>query len=236
MADITQAGQRRKLYWLMGIGAGLALTFVAAAIVGWLILGGRVPAPDLKSKAVDEAPRIITDTKPKFADEQTQVNGAPQGSVVGQHPAAGSRVKPCSTVKIPIAGASKPLSALDLSGYWDSSNDFRYDVIQEGKDFFWEITQWPRPDPPEEHGSGSLSDTGIAAQWSGGNGDGSAQGQVVYQDEKGLAQVITWDDGAIWFRTESDGAGLAHHYGLEKYDRAKLLEAIRQTSLAESDC
>src|SRR3954469_5751186 len=107
MADLAQARQRRKQYWLMAIGAGLALTFVAAAIVGWLILGGRAPVPDPKSKAMDEAHRTSEDTKPKFADEETQANGARQGIVAGQHPAAGSQAKPCSKLQIPIPAASK---------------------------------------------------------------------------------------------------------------------------------
>jgi hypothetical protein len=215
MEDLTQDVQRRKQYWLIGIGAGSALALVAVAIVGWLILGGRAPVASPQSKAVDEAHGTIKDTKT---------------------PAADAQIKPCSTVSNSIADASQPSSALDLSGYWDSSNNSRYDVIQEGRDFFWQTTQTSRQNSPEERGSGSLSDTAIAAQWSGGNGNGSAQGHVAYQDEKGLAQVITWDNGAIWFRTESDGAELAHHYGLEKYDRARLLEAIRQTSRTQTNC
>lgn len=241
MTDPTQAPPKKR-YWLIGIGAALALILMGAGVGWWLMQGGKVPmldlgkvpVPDLKDKAVDEAHKLLKDAKLRFADEETQVDGAPIGVVVGQEPAAGSKVKACSTVKLLVAVGLKPVSRLDLSGPWDSSNDFRYDVIQDGNDFFWRMTQWPRPEPPEERGSGSISNVEITAQSSDSNSTVGAR--ILFQDEKGLAQVIKWDNGVIWFRTEADGAELVRHYTLEKYDRAKILEAIQKKRQPESDC
>jgi len=250
MTDGTQGSSKKKLYWLIWIGATLAFILVGAGVGWWLMQGGKaplpdlgkvpmldlgkVPVPDLTNKAVDEAHKLIKDAKLRFADEETQMDGAPAGTVIGQEPAAGSKVKPCSTVKIQIAVGLKPVSRLDVSGPWDSSNDFRYDVIQDGNDFFWRMTQWPRQEPPEERGSGSISNGEITAQ--SGDSNTTAGARILFQDEKGLAQVIKWDNGSIWFRTEADGAELVRHYKLEKYDRARILEAIQKKGQADSDC
>jgi PASTA domain-containing protein len=249
MTEAPQAPPKKKRYWLIGIGAALTLILVGG--VGWWLMldgkapvpglsslpvpdFGKVPVPDLKDKPVDEAHKLIKDAKLRFADEETQMDGTPAGTVIGQVPAAGSKVKPCSTIKIQIAVGLKPASRLDVSGPWDSSNDFRYDVIQDGNDFFWRMTQWPRQEPPEERGSGSISNDEITAQT--GESKSAAGARILFQDEKGLAQVIKWDNGAIWFRTEADGAELVRHYKLEKYDRARILEAIQKKRQAESDC
>jgi hypothetical protein len=208
-----------------------AVAVLASGFAVWwvLMLRGRVPVPELNGKTVEDARQIIADAQLQLREEQREDNLGREGLVIDQDPAPLSRVRPGSSVKIVVAVVLKPKMVADVSGRWDSSTNSRYDVISLESDlFFRRIPQGPNPEPVDERGSGSVSEGAVTAQWTGGDGKQPTSGRVVHQNDKGIAQVIRWNNGVIWFRPKEEGDDLVRHYHLDHYDRALVLEAIRK--------
>jgi hypothetical protein len=231
VVDVSGADAPVRRPWLRVAALFAAVALLASAGVAWWLLmpRNRVSVPDLRDKTASEARAIVLAAGLQLQEEQREENGKPEGLVIEQDPAPSSAARPQSTVKIVVATAPKPKVLADVSGRWDSSINFRYDVMSLGGDFFFRrLPEGSSPERVDERGSGSVSEGVVTAQWSGDDAKRPTSGRILHQDDKGVAQVIRWNDGLIWFRPKEEGAELVRHYHLDQYDRAVVLEAIQK--------
>jgi len=82
----------------------------------------------------------------------------------------------------------------DISGRWNSSIGFVYDISQSGNSFTWQVVT-----PVSEQGQGTITDEGqVNAEWSGDNGSGSGFGTVEYSGNRIVR--ISWSNGVVFTR------------------------------------
>jgi hypothetical protein len=96
--------------------------------------------------------------------------------------------------KNPRQEAAQPREAVDISGRWNSSIGFVYDILQSGNSFTWQVVT-----PISEQGQGTITDEGqVDAEWNGDNGSGSGSGTVEYSGNRIVR--ITWSNGVVFTR------------------------------------
>ena len=83
-------------------------------------------------------------------------------------------------------------STIDISGKWNSSLGWLYDITQSGSEFTWIVTH----QNITERASGSISGLSLEASWSDPNGSGSGSGVIVATGTKAIR--IEWDNGVIF--------------------------------------
>jgi hypothetical protein len=90
--------------------------------------------------------------------------------------------------------AAQPGDAVDISGRWNSSIGFVYDILQSGNSFTWQVVT-----PISEQGQGTITDEGqVNAEWNGDNGSGSGSGTIEYSGDRIVR--ISWSNGVIFTR------------------------------------
>jgi hypothetical protein len=90
--------------------------------------------------------------------------------------------------------AAQPVWSVDISGRWNSSIGFVYDILQSGNSFTWQVVT-----PISEQGQGRITDVGqVDAEWNGDNGSGSGSGTVEYSGN-GIVR-ISWSNGVVFTR------------------------------------
>jgi hypothetical protein len=83
---------------------------------------------------------------------------------------------------------------IDISGRWNSSIGFVYDIQQSGRSFSWQVVS-----PISEQAQGRINAEGqVDAQWSGDGGSGSGSGTVEYSGNRAVR--ISWSNGVIFTR------------------------------------
>ncbi|MEO8134025.1 MAG: PASTA domain-containing protein, partial [Betaproteobacteria bacterium] len=172
----------------------------------------KIDVPDVVGKPYDEASALLGKLELKVT-RKDQESDKPAGQVLDSDPKPATPVDKSATVALTVA-KTKPapppppppppvVARTDISGNWDSSINFKYRVVQNATVFRWVVTQWSRPTPPNEIGSGVFTDNDhISIQWQGGNGNGTTKGRVAFRDANGNIQVVKWDNGVIWVRPE----------------------------------
>jgi hypothetical protein len=89
---------------------------------------------------------------------------------------------------------AQPGMDIDISGRWNSSIGFVYDIQQSGNSFTWQVVS-----PISEQGEGTINADGqVDAEWSGDNGSGSGSGTVEYSGNNAVR--ISWSNGVIFTR------------------------------------
>src|SRR4029077_5514064 len=96
------------------------------------------------------------------------------------------------------ANANHPTGAgpgvADISGHWQSSIGFEYDISHAGDGYRWTVTKGT----PSETGNIVVKGEQLSASWKGTNGSGSVDGHV--GDVKGGSGVsIQWSNGVRFF-------------------------------------
>jgi hypothetical protein len=83
---------------------------------------------------------------------------------------------------------------VDISGRWNSSIGFVYDILQSGNSFTWQVVT-----PISEQGQGTINDENqVNAEWNGDNGSGSGSGTVEYSGNRIVR--ISWSNGVVFTR------------------------------------
>ena len=104
--------------------------------------------------------------------------------------------------------AGNQSSPVNISGKWNSSLGWLYDITQNGSEFSWTVTH----QNITEQASGSISGMSVQATWSDPNGSGSGSG-VIVADSTGKAIRIEWDNGVIFTKenqsSNTSGVGSA---------------------------
>lgn len=119
----------------------------------------------------------------------------------GQGPETGApvdHVKPAGPVgdENTGKGIAQPENGkdLDISGRWNSSIGFVYDIQQSGSSFSWQVVT-----PISEQAQGTINADGqVDAEWSGDGGSGSGSGTVEYSGNRAVR--ISWSNGVIFTR------------------------------------
>jgi hypothetical protein len=104
-----------------------------------------------------------------------------QGPTTGQTPTA---------VRAPAAPDPIP----GVSGKWNSSIGFIYNITQERDQFAWTVTN------RDERGQGVVKGSDVTASWKGQQGSGSSQGKITAMDPNSKATKIDWDNGVRFYR------------------------------------
>jgi hypothetical protein len=86
---------------------------------------------------------------------------------------------------------------ISLTGTWNSSVGYVYEISQTGSTFDWKITNNAAYN---ERAKGELKGKKIKATWTNRNGTDSAEGEVTIVDSEGRATLITWKNGVSFFR------------------------------------
>jgi hypothetical protein len=81
----------------------------------------------------------------------------------------------------------------DISGPWDSSIGFKYEVTQNGSSYTWLVKS------NGQKAEGSLTGNTVSATWSEGGRHHSAVGRIIV-DENGFATRIEWNNGVVFMR------------------------------------
>ena len=82
----------------------------------------------------------------------------------------------------------------DISGIWQSSFGYEYEIWQEGNRFHWYNGKFA------ENGEGFIRDDGrILVDWTGSNGTGHDAGDFVYGRNDAVTDIV-WDSGNVFFR------------------------------------
>lgn len=94
----------------------------------------------------------------------------------------------------PGQAATQPGADHGISGRWNSSIGFVYDIQQSGNSFTWQVVS-----PISEQGQGTITDRGqVNAEWKGDNGSGSGSGTIEYSGNRVIR--ISWSNGVIFTR------------------------------------
>lgn len=105
-------------------------------------------------------------------------------------------VEPAGPVRDENSGKdiAQPGNGIDISGRWNSSIGFVYDIQQSGSSFSWQVVS-----PISEQAQGTINADGqVDAEWNGDGGSGSGSGTVEYSGDKAVR--ISWSNGVIFTR------------------------------------
>jgi hypothetical protein len=105
----------------------------------------------------------------------------------------GSETSNSTEDKNPGQEAAQPRTDLDISGRWNSSIGFVYEIMQSGNSFTWQVIT-----PISEQGQGTIDEDQVNAEWNGDNGSGSGYGTVEYSGNRIVR--ISWSNGVIFTR------------------------------------
>jgi len=85
---------------------------------------------------------------------------------------------------------------VDLSGIWESTIGWKYQLKQKGNRFVWTVIN------RNQTATGNISDNGteIQVEWTENNSKGTVKGSIIEVDEKGRAVFIEWDNGVFFHR------------------------------------
>jgi photosystem II stability/assembly factor-like uncharacterized protein len=83
----------------------------------------------------------------------------------------------------------------DISGTWGSTVKRTYEVTQNGRAFNWTVQG------TNEKAAGVIEGDHLTVEWSGGVGQGHAEGHIAGVDETGRAVEIQWSNGVVFNRT-----------------------------------
>ena len=100
---------------------------------------------------------------------------------------------------VPVQGAEA-----NLTGTWQSSIGFVYEIMQSGNMFSWKVVSTPLPLDINEKGEGTLEGNGVKARYKQGDGPWSNEipGKITKIDEKNRAKRIEWGNGVVFFRED----------------------------------
>lgn len=84
---------------------------------------------------------------------------------------------------------------ISITGTWNSSVGYVYEITQTGSTFKWKIINNPAYN---ERADGELKGKIIKAKWTNRNGTDSAEGEVTQFGADGRATYIKWKNG-VWF-------------------------------------
>ncbi len=203
---------KRFPWWIPAV---IVLVLLIIGAVVWMALPDQVTVPEgLVGKTYDEASAKLKDLGLVADKQDEQTDKSPAGRVIGYDPKASTKVDKGATVTLTVAQAKRidPVTP-DVSGAWESNDNGKYSMIQQGRTFSWKTTHYPGPAragegrpgwQPNEVGQGQfgLRDV-LAVTWTGSRGPGSTTGQIAFKDDRGLVQVIKWANGSIWIRPAS---------------------------------
>ncbi len=91
------------------------------------------------------------------------------------------------------ASPSPTSGAINLSGQWQSTVGFIYNITQQGNQFEWTVAN------SNEKGQGTITGSDVSASWKGLLGSGSSSGKITV-DSSGKATEIKWKNGVRFFR------------------------------------
>ena len=96
-----------------------------------------------------------------------------------------------------IAKSDKTLKkTVNLSGIWESSIGWRYNMKQKGKDFTWSVIN------RNQTATGKIGKNNkeINVTWNDNGSKGTVKGLILEVDKKGKATFIEWDNGVFFHR------------------------------------
>ncbi len=104
----------------------------------------------------------------------------------------GSEISTSTEDESPGQEDAQPRETVDISGRWNSSIGFVYDILQSGNSFTWQVVT-----PISKQGQGTITDEDqVTAKWNADNGRGSGYGTVEYSGSRIVR--ISWSNRVIF--------------------------------------
>lgn len=117
-AAVDMGPAKRTRWWVWALTAVVVLAVAAATGYAWWWSTARpIDVPDVVGKRAAEAAQLLNDVGLRAGKvSEVPTDAAPVGTVIGQNPKAGVRLKPGSAVSFVIAAQPEQTKAPDVSG------------------------------------------------------------------------------------------------------------------------